>query len=195
MFGGKASLFQGVNTVTLAGQKDPFMRPKNIRRDLSPTAKPDSNIISSEDALFVLRVDKVEVLVSGNPKSRGKSWIKLTFKVLWTDCDDPECGIGKTVTHLIDTNGQYFLEDIARFVCGATNQPPEAFLPVHYEEMVGAGQPLTVNKACVQAKVHNKKTKDGKDFFQHWYSPIGVTFDANGVATITAVEDRTKPQS
>lgn len=192
MFGKGKSLFAGVEKVELGMQREPFMRPKNIRRD--PTEKdPKKNILSCEDAIFIVQNLKMEVFES--TQTRGAAWIKSTFLVLWTDCDDPEVQAGKTVVHMIDCNGRFFLKDIASYVCALTNKPPEAFAPAHYEEMVGVSQPVAANKLCAMVKIHNKKTDAGNDFFQHWFSPIGIQRDAAGnYVGHYEVEDLTRPK-
>jgi hypothetical protein len=184
------SVFEGVGNVQLNGPKVPFLTPKNIRRDLS--LPPDGNIVSSEDCTYVCSIDKFTYEESKNPRKRGKAYIRVRFTILWTD---GQMVVGTKAVYMMDTGGQYFIDDVARVVTAAMNMPPSAFSPQDYETVTGPTQPLTQAQRCVKILVRNKKTGVQKDFSQHFFSPIGVSFSAPGVVSnIFEVENHANPQ-
>lgn len=160
----------------LGDNRDPFLQPKNIVRD--PNGREGFDIVSSEPATLILRIDELDY-----GKTR-KSGMRLKVTMTIEASDDPAQPAGHRVSYMVMQNSDYWLKDVTRFVAAAMNVRPDAFVESDYDAMVSARQPVTAARRRIRAVVENIKnstTNKGKDFTRISWSPIEVTdFDAAG---------------
>ena len=180
------SLFTGINTVSISGPQDPFLTPKDIIRD--PSKDPQGNIVSWNQASYIVALSALSF--DQSKKNRQVSFLRARLRVLWSD--NPLLGAGRDAVYMIQGTSEYFLEDMAKLLCGFANLPVSQLSEQMCEAAISPSQPLTQMRAVARADVTNKKTKADKDFSQIVWSPVGVSWNPDGsVAAFNEVENRT----
>lgn len=155
----------------VGGNQGQFLQPKNIRRDLS--LPQESNIIASEEAWYALRID--ECLYKETRKSGDM------FKAVHTVIagDGPNAP-GSVADYTVMKNTDGFDRDVKTYVCTAMNYDPAKIVESDFENVVSRAQPITSSKRYIKVRVYNVKTKSGKDFTKHVWSPLEATFGPDG---------------
>lgn len=176
------SPFAGVGTVQLAMPRIPYLRPRNIERDLSKPA--ERQIVKADEAEYILRIDQVDFKTT----EAGADYVMAEFTVI--ACTNAVTGDGSNppgskAVYQIMRSWKSFTRDFVMFVCTAMNFPPGNFTEAMSEQVVSAYQPLTKNNRYVKVKVSNsninKKTKLPKnDWTQHDWSPLEATLNSEG---------------
>lgn len=180
------SLFTGINAVSISGPQDPFLCPKDIIRDA--TRDPKGNIVSWNRASYFVAL--TSLTFENSKKNRQLSYLRARLRVLWSD--NPVLGADRDAVYMIQGTSEYFLEDMAKLLCGFANMPVSQLSEQMCEAAISPSQPLTQIRAVARADVSNKKTKKDVDFFQIAWSPVGVSWNPDGsVAAFHEVENRT----
>lgn len=166
--------FAGIENVEIFGmQKDPFLQPNGITRDLSQPM--DRNIVTSIPADYIVDILGIEYFGS---RKKG-DFFKVMMEIAWGNGPNP---VGSKACYMLSDRSEFFQRDVARFVCASMNAAPSAFTESDFEAMIGPQQPITRMFARgVRVSVDNVKGKQApyKDFTRHDWTPVEVQRDAN----------------
>lgn len=175
--------FAGIEKEDVGGALYPYLRPGNIKRDLS--LPKDRNILSQEPRTYLLRVDVNEYKSARS----GRGYFLATFTVV--ACKNATPGDGTNAPGSIAVwqcmMGDAFKRDTKTYICTAMNFDPGAFTEAMAEAVVSRHQPLTAARRYVEASVDNIKTKkEQKDFTPHIWKPLEAAYAADGI-TLTGL--------
>lgn len=173
--------FDGIENEEIGGASYPYLRPANVRRDL--TLPKDACIIASDPATYIVRIDQMSYKGSRN----SGDFVLADLTVVHVENRKEGDGTnapGSAACWQLMVNSDGFRRDFKTMTCNAMNFDPGQFTKALSERIISAEQPLTKFKRFARVTVDNIRTKTkGKDFTKHMWSPIEATFDAAGVLT------------
>lgn len=178
------SPFAGIENAEVGFAREPFLRCRNIKRDL--TLDPKKNIISSDPVAYWLRIDGAEML-----DTSGGDFFKTKFTVMNVEGQREGDGtneINSAAVWMLNAKSRGFQRDFKTFVCTACNMVPSLLKQSDSERIIGRDQPLTAWRKYIRAVVTNIKTQEEqKDFTRHDWSPLDPVWAADGVTLINLV--------